>query len=112
MGREGLTRPALRGRHQTHTLFTRVCPMRFLFPLAVAAGLIAPARAADAPKKPNVLFIAVDDLRPEMGCYGNTVAKTPNLDRLAARGTAFTGAYCQQAVCNPSRSSMLTPSPG
>ena len=58
--------------------------------------------------KPNVLFIAVDDLRPEMGCYGNTAVKTPNLDRLAARGTVFTRSYCQQAVCSPSRSSIMT----
>ncbi len=65
-----------------------------------------PAKPAAA--KPNVLFIAVDDLRPEMGCYGNTVVKTPNLDRLAARGMTFTRAYCQQAVCSPSRSSLLT----
>ncbi|NDB76848.1 MAG: DUF229 domain-containing protein, partial [Verrucomicrobia bacterium] len=63
---------------------------------------------AVAPTKPNVLFIAVDDLRPEMGCYGNKVVKTPNLDRLAARGMLFNHAYCQQAVCSPSRSSLLT----
>ncbi len=59
-------------------------------------------------KKPNVLFIVVDDLRPEMGCYGNKIIKTPNLDRLAARGMVFQRAYCQQAVCSPSRTSLLT----
>ena len=59
---------------------------------------------AAAPAKPlNVLFIAVDDLRPELGCYGNQIVKTPNLDRLAARGLVFNHAYCQQAVCSPSR---------
>ncbi len=65
-------------------------------------------QAADGKSKPNVLFIAVDDLRPEMGCYGNKVVKTPNLDRLAQRGIVFNRAYCQQAVCSPSRSSLLT----
>jgi choline-sulfatase len=64
--------------------------------------------AAEPTSKPNVLFIAVDDLRPEMGCYGNNIVKTPNLDRLAARGTIFTKSYCQQAVCSPSRSSIMT----
>ena len=58
--------------------------------------------------KPNVLFIAVDDMRPELGCYGNTLIKTPNIDRLAAHGTVFNHAYCQQAVCSPSRTAMLT----
>lgn len=55
----------------------------------------------------NVVLFTADDLRPELGCYGSA-AITPNLDALAARGTTFTRAYCQQAVCNPSRSSMLT----
>jgi iduronate 2-sulfatase len=59
-------------------------------------------------KKMNVLFIAVDDLRPELGCYGNNIIKTPNIDRIAARGIVFNHAYCQQAVCSPSRSSLLT----
>ena len=57
--------------------------------------------------KPNVLFIMADDFRPEMGCYGSS-ALTPNLDRLAKRSVQFERAYCQQAVCNPSRSSLLT----
>lgn len=58
--------------------------------------------------RPNVLFIAVDDLRPELGCYGNTLIKSPNMDNLARQGLVFTHAYCQQAVCSPSRSSLLT----
>ncbi|MES2597329.1 MAG: sulfatase [Verrucomicrobiota bacterium] len=57
--------------------------------------------------KPNVLFIMADDFRPEMGCYGSK-ALTPNLDKLAKRSVQFDRAYCQQAVCNPSRSSLLT----
>ncbi len=64
-------------------------------------------RAADA-QKPNILFIAIDDLRPELGCYGNKIVKTPNMDRIAAHGIVFNHAYCQQAVCSPSRSSLLT----
>lgn len=57
---------------------------------------------------PNILFIPVDDLRPELGCYGNNFIKTPNIDRLAEEGVVFARTYCQQAVCNPSRASLLT----
>ena len=56
----------------------------------------------------NVVFIAVDDLRPELGCYGATHMKTPSMDRLAASGMLFERSYCQVAVCNPSRSSVLS----
>lgn len=59
-------------------------------------------------KKKNVLFICVDDLRPELGCYGNEHVISPNIDRLATDSAVFERNYCQVAVCNPSRSSMLT----
>src|SRR6218665_2618291 len=61
-----------------------------------------------AQQKKNILFIAVDDLKPTIGAYGDTFAKTPNIDRLAARGVLFEHAYTNQAVCSPSRNSLLT----
>ncbi len=65
------------------------------------------ALAADA-LKPNILFIAVDDLKPVLECYGDRVVKSPNIDRLAARGVVFERAYCNQAVCAPSRNALMT----
>lgn len=58
--------------------------------------------------KPNVLFIAVDDLKPILGCYGDKFAKTPNIDRIAKTGTVFMTNYCQQAVSGPTRASLMT----
>ena len=62
---------------------------------------------AEVPRRPNILLICVDDLKPVLGCYGDKWAKTPNIDRLAARGLRFELAFCNQAVCAPSRNALL-----
>jgi iduronate 2-sulfatase len=77
-------------------------------PAITLLSALALTGAAFAEKRPNVLFIAVDDLRPELGCYGSNLVKSPHIDRLASMGTLFEAAYCQQAVCSPSRVSLLT----
>ncbi len=63
---------------------------------------------AQAERKPNILFIAIDDMRPEFGCYGSELAVTPHVDKLASEGLLFERAYCQQAICSPSRASIMT----
>ncbi|MCP3693105.1 MAG: sulfatase-like hydrolase/transferase, partial [Planctomycetaceae bacterium] len=63
-----------------------------------------PGQAAD---RPNVLLILVDDLKPAIGCYGDASARTPHIDALAARGMRFNMAYCNQAVCAPSRFTLM-----
>jgi iduronate 2-sulfatase len=79
------------------------------FFLLVTAFLLSSGLLPAQEKKPlNILFIAVDDLRPDIGAYGNKLVKTPNIDRLAAMGTVFTRNYCQQAVCGPTRASIMT----
>ena len=78
------------------TIFLRILALALL-PVLV--------RGAD---RPNILFIAVDDLRPEFGAYGASYVKSPNLDRIAKAGITFNRAYCQQAVCSPTRSSLMT----
>ena len=75
--------------------------------IGVVVGLHSSlADAADS--KPNVLFIAIDDLRDWVGFLGDTQTKTPNMDRLAGRGMKFTRSYCAAPVCNPSRTALLT----
>lgn len=72
-------------------------------PSWIYLGLALLASAAAAADRPNVLLLLVDDLKPALGCYGDPHARTPNLDALAARGMRFERAYCNQAVCAPSR---------
>ena len=71
-------------------------------------GISFAANLNAAEKKPNILFITIDDLKPDLGCYGDQLAITPNIDKLASRGTIFLNNQCQQAVCAPSRISMFT----
>ena len=80
--------------------------MRILKPIHAAIFLATASISLAA--KPNVLLICVDDLKPSLGCYGDKFAKTPNIDALASRSTLFERAYCNQAVCAPSRNALIT----
>jgi iduronate 2-sulfatase len=80
----------------------RASALSFLLSFSTVALNAAP------PDRPNILFIAVDDLKPELGCYGNGLIRSPGIDRLAEQGTVFLNAHCQQAVCAPSRASIMT----
>jgi len=82
--------------------------LRVQFNLWFLGILACGCHASALGKKPNILFIAVDDLRPELGCYGAEIVRSPNLDRLAGDGMRFGRAYCQQAICGPSRASLMT----
>ena len=73
--------------------------MKKLIVVGILTVFLQGVGMAQSANKPNILFIAVDDLKPIIGAYGNTFIKTPNLDRLASRGTTFLNNYCQQAVC-------------
>jgi len=77
------------------------------FGILFFAGLLG-IHQSSAAERPNVLFIAADDLRTELNCYGQAHVVTPHFDRLAAEGILFDRAYCQQAVCHPSRASLMT----
>lgn len=76
--------------------------------VAFGVWLLLGFGSALAAPRPNVLLICVDDLRPVLGCYGDKAVKSPNIDRLAKRGVLFERAYCNQAVCAPSRNALMT----
>lgn len=76
--------------------------------LLLLSFLLVGVASGQEAAKPNIVFIAVDDLRPELGCYGSDIAVTPNLDSLAKNGLLFNRAYCQEAICRPSRASLMT----
>ena len=86
-----------------NTKFLKILPV-FCF-LFISNGITAQKKMDN---KPNILFIAVDDLKPILGCYGNTLVKTPNIDKLAKISTVFNKNYCQQAICGPTRASIMT----
>ncbi|MEI6536482.1 MAG: sulfatase [Verrucomicrobiaceae bacterium] len=81
--------------------------MKIAKQMLMATALVS-AGITTAAEKSNELFIAIDDLRPELGCYGSPQVKTPNIDRLAAQGMRFDRAYCQVPICMGSRASMMT----
>src|SRR5262245_49850211 len=91
------------------TIRTSTLVSLFLFLAAAVVPTIASAGERAKNVEPNVLFIAIDDLRDWIGCIGtNPQVKTPNLDRLAARGMLFDRSYCAAPVCNPSRTALLS----
>ena len=75
---------------------------------ALAATSPITSLGAAPKKKPNILFIAVDDLRPQLNCFGHQQMISPNLDRLASEGVIFSRCYCQVPVCGASRASLLS----
>lgn len=97
-----------------HTALTSRFNRRTFIKSALMAGTamaLPKAGFAGSPsksKRPNVLFIPIDDLRPQLGCYGAKAMHTPNIDMIAGAGSVFERAYCQQAVCSPSRTSLMT----
>ncbi|MHC4078330.1 MAG: sulfatase, partial [Planctomycetota bacterium] len=96
---------AMRKIHLLTIISAIAITISFVFCLAECQ---APSRQSPSMKaRPNVLFIIVDDLRPELGCFGTAGIKTPNLDKFAQEGMAFTRAYCQAAACAPSRASVM-----
>ncbi len=101
-------RPAPPGRATTIPIVTRRLSLILIAGLLGALPAGSQSQPAAPAKRPNVLLILVDDLKPALGAYGDRLAKSPNIDRLAKRGVRFERAYANQAVCAPSRNALLT----
>lgn len=86
----------------------RVQAMSSRIARVLACLFLLPGAADAAEPRPNVLMIAIDDMRPQLGCYGDPTVKSPQMDKLASRGLVFERAYCQMALCSPSRISLLS----
>src|SRR5687768_3729241 len=86
----------------------RLFPYSVLALLFGFAGFFGSKNVFAANARPNVLLICVDDLKPLLNCYGERLVQSPNIGRLAERGVRFDRAYCNQAVCSPSRNALLT----
>ncbi|MCH7521994.1 MAG: sulfatase-like hydrolase/transferase, partial [Candidatus Marinimicrobia bacterium] len=77
--------------------------------LALSRRVLASKAAAETPApRPNILWISTEDISPDLGCYGDPYAVTPNLDRFAAQGTRFSNAFAHAGVCAPARSGIIT----
>jgi iduronate 2-sulfatase len=79
-----------------------------LWMLLPALAIMSACKPEKKESKPNILFLSIDDLRPTLGAYGDSIVLTPNIDRLAAEGMTFRQTFCQAAVCAPSRASLMT----
>ena len=80
-------------------------PSRREFTVGLGASILA--RAAASPEKPNILWLTTEDNGPELGCYGDKYADTPNLDKLAAKGLRYTHAWSNAPVCAPARTTII-----
>lgn len=90
--------------NSTKKILISIIPISLLILLSCSSKNAEKGKSAQK----NILFIAIDDLRPELGCYGTDYVKSPTIDSLASKGTLFTNAFCQLSHCAPSRSSLLT----
>jgi iduronate 2-sulfatase len=86
----------------------RTCDRIVLFACIACANFILSEPSAHAVTRPNILLICVDDLKPTIGCFGDPIAQTPHIDAMAKQGVRFHSAYCNQAVCAPSRNALMT----